>query len=337
MIQINKEDKSINLTRGDVATFSVSAETEKGAYTFHKGDTVRFTVYGKKNAEEILLRKDFLVSEETEMVDIVLTESDTKIGGVISKPTDYWYEIELNPHTNPQTIIGYDNDGAKVFRIFPEGDEGADVDPEDIPVIDGYLSTESERPVANSVITLKFAELTELIAEISGKITSKDIIPITQEAYDDLLAKGTWQEDMVYLITNPDDSEGGDTDLEEIIRLVDEANSNSRNAVNVANTATNTANSKADTFTYTVSVPYTAWTEDAVNGGYICTVTVAGILATDNPIADVVLGMDRDANAMYIEAWSNVTRIVTGDESVTLYANGGAPSSNFNVQFKVVR
>ena len=337
MFQINEDDKSIYVTRGDVVTFSVSAETEKGAYTFHKGDTVRFTVYGKKNAEEILLRKDFLVSEETDKVDIVLTESDTRIGGVISKPTDYWYEIELNPHTNPQTIIGYDDDGAKVFRLFPEGDEGAAVDPEDIPIIDGYLSTESERPVANSVITLKFAELMEPIAEISGKITSKDIIPITQEAYDDLLAKGTWQEDTIYLITNPDGSVDGETDLEEITRLVEEANRNSQNAIDLANTATNTANSKANTFTYTATVPYTAWTEDAVNGGYICTVTVDGILSTDNPIADVVLGIDRDANAMYIEAWSNVTRIDTNEGSVTLYANGGAPSSNFNVQFKVVR
>ena len=336
MFQINKEDKSIYVTRGDVVTFSVSAETEKGTYTYHKGDTVRFTVYGKKNAKEILLRKDFLVSEETEKVDIVLTESDTKIGDVISKPTDYWYEIELNPHTTPQTIIGYDDDGAKVFRLFPEGDESATVDPEDIPIIDGYLSTESERPVANSVITLKFAELTELIAEISRKITSKDIIPITQEAYDDLLAKGTWQEDTVYLITNPDGSEGGKADLEEIIRLVEEANRNSQNAISIANTASNTANSKADTFTYTVSVPYTVWTEDAVNGGYICTVAVAGILSTDNPFADVVLGIDRDANALYLDSWAKVERIVTNDNSITLYASG-VPDTTFTIQLKVVR
>ena len=50
-----------------------------------------------------------------------MTGEDTKIGQVINKPIDYWYEIELNPEINPQTVIGYDNDGAKIFKLFPEG------------------------------------------------------------------------------------------------------------------------------------------------------------------------------------------------------------------------
>ena len=45
------------------------------------------------------------------------------IGEVINKPTNYWYEIELNPNTQPQTIIGYDEDGEKLFVLYPEGSD----------------------------------------------------------------------------------------------------------------------------------------------------------------------------------------------------------------------
>lgn len=118
---IVNDDKSIYATRGDALPLSVSADDGGEAYKFQPGDVVRFKVYGKKDAAAVALQKDFPVYEATEAVDILLTGADTKIGDVISKPTDYWYEVELNPDTYPQTIIGYDEDGAKVFRLFPEG------------------------------------------------------------------------------------------------------------------------------------------------------------------------------------------------------------------------
>lgn len=92
----------------------------------------------------------------------------------------------------------------------------------------------------------------------------------------------------------------------------------------------------ATTSTYNVNVSET-WTEDTVNGGYTQTVAVTGILSTDNPIADVVLGSDIEANATYLEAWSCVTRITTEDGSIALYANGDAPTSAFTCQLKAVR
>ena len=35
-------------------------------------------------------------------------------------PTEYWYEIELN---NENTVIGYDNNGPKLFVLYPEGED----------------------------------------------------------------------------------------------------------------------------------------------------------------------------------------------------------------------
>ena len=155
MFVIN-EDLSIYITRGDTAFFRLSAmkdDTEK--YKFQPGDVVRIKVFEKKSCDNVVMQKLFDIEAETDTVDMMLDENDTKIGEVISKPTDYWYEIELNPFTNPQTIIGYDDDGAKVFKLFPEGDDIEDtpIEPEDIPIVDTELDTTSTRPVQNQAIT----------------------------------------------------------------------------------------------------------------------------------------------------------------------------------------
>lgn len=164
MFVIN-EDKSIHITRGDVAFFSIEAKTDTGeTYKFLPGDVVRFKVFGKKDCENVVLSKDFAVEAEANEVSIYLEEKDTKFGDVISKPTDYWYEVELNPYTNPQTILGYDDDGAKVFKLFPEGNEAEDDDPitpEDIPVVDKELSLTSTRPVENQAIARAIIEMQE--------------------------------------------------------------------------------------------------------------------------------------------------------------------------------
>lgn len=116
------DDKTICLTRGDIANIVVSANLQDGqAYTFTAGDVVRFRVYEKKNCSNVVIQKDAVVDTEALSVTINLTKEDTTIGELINKPVDYWYEIEVNPDTQPQTIIGYDEAGEKIFRLYPEG------------------------------------------------------------------------------------------------------------------------------------------------------------------------------------------------------------------------
>lgn len=117
------ENNTLLLNRGDTAIFSFSAEKDGVQYTFKQGELLRLKVYGRKNADKVFLRKDFPVLADSAVIKLELTGDDTKFGPVISKPTDYWYEIELNPDTFPQTIIGYDEDGPKVFRLYPEGSD----------------------------------------------------------------------------------------------------------------------------------------------------------------------------------------------------------------------
>lgn len=119
-----KEDLSIHITRGNIGLLEITAKNEDGSdYTFKVDDVIRLGIFEKKNFNSIKKQKDVTVQEETTTVQISLNKEDTTIGDIINTPIDYWYEVQLNPKTNPQTIIGYDENGAKIFRLYPEGVE----------------------------------------------------------------------------------------------------------------------------------------------------------------------------------------------------------------------
>ena len=114
------KNKNIYLTRGDIATLSVTAKNSDGSfYTFKSGDVLRLNIFDKKDCSSIFLKKDIVIEKETTNAKIQLTSAETKIGELITKPVDYWYEIILNPETAPQTIIGY-LDNPTIFQLLPE-------------------------------------------------------------------------------------------------------------------------------------------------------------------------------------------------------------------------
>ena len=118
------DDNSIYLTRGDIASIQITAlNSSDEEYLFKNGDIVRFSIFEKGRYDNLVLRRDVEVTTETKFVSINLSGNDTKIGELINKPKQYWYEVELNPDTAPQTIIGYDNNGPKILTLFPEGVE----------------------------------------------------------------------------------------------------------------------------------------------------------------------------------------------------------------------
>lgn len=177
MFTIN-DDLSIYATRGDTVFFTVTAEENGTPYFFEAGDVLRIKIFEKKNANKVVLEKSFPVTARTDRFTILLTEDDTKIGDVISKATDYWYEIELNPFTNPQTIIGYDEDGAKVFRLFPEGKDSEVVNPEPrvIAAVDNELDMTSTRPVQNQAVSRAIVNLAA-----AYQVTKKEVAEAAEE------------------------------------------------------------------------------------------------------------------------------------------------------------
>ena len=106
-----------------------------------------------------------------------------------------------------------------------------------------------------------------------------------------------------------------------------------RHAAGGADAITPESIGAARTVTLTCTVPV-SWT--ASGSYYSQTVAVAGMLASDNPVADILTGTDNDANKLYAEAWGKVQSIDTLDGAVKLWCTE-APAVAFPVQFKVVR
>lgn len=119
----NIEGNTVHITRGDIGCIDIKCKAPDGTdYLFQADDVIRFKVMERRNTDQVKLQKDVIVEEATDTVSIILDGKDTKIDELINKPTTYWYEVELNPDTIPQTIIGYDTDGEKRFILYPEGD-----------------------------------------------------------------------------------------------------------------------------------------------------------------------------------------------------------------------
>ena len=112
MFKIDNE-KNIQITRGDRGTIKLTAKNG----SFSIGDIIKFSIVEKKDYSNVVFQKEYTVTQEGENAYLTLTEEDTRIGEVISKPVTYWYEIEYN---EDQTPISYDEDNAKQFILYPE-------------------------------------------------------------------------------------------------------------------------------------------------------------------------------------------------------------------------
>ena len=329
MFSINKEDMSIYATRGDVVFFSVKAYDGEEAHTFNAGDVVRMKIYEKKNCDKVVLSKSFGVVADTLSVEIFLNKTDTRFGEGINKPVEYWYEIELNPDTDAQTIIGYDDDGAKIFKLFPEGADAQPVLPSPDEAgfsIDAELSLTSTNPVQNRAVASAMRRLENYINEYTQNSNENTEVLVT--AFGELKAA----------------YEAFNADLETVKKIATEAAEavvgksvdDALAAHNGDEDAHGGMFAKAPV-TFTADIFAVAWSEDNTNGGYLVRADVEGLLGTDNPIVDIVLGENVTENKEALEAWSHVTRITTDDGEVVLWANETLPEADFTIQIKVVR
>lgn len=93
-------------------------------------------------------------------------------------------------------------------------------------------------------------------------------------------------------------------------------------------------NTKAVTTTYTATLPYTSWTGSSAP--YSKAVTVSGILATDNPIVDIVQTGTYATDQTMNTNWGLIYRAVTSANTITFYATA-IPTADIPIQAKVVR
>ena len=122
MFIIDEDGTTLKVTRGQSGTITFGALTPEGEpYTFQVGDILRLNVTKVNKENSIVMSVDTIIEAETTEATISITSFDSKIGTVINKPTDYWYDIELNPDSAiAQMLLGYDDDGPKIFKLYPE-------------------------------------------------------------------------------------------------------------------------------------------------------------------------------------------------------------------------
>ena len=91
--------------------------------------------------------------------------------------------------------------------------------------------------------------------------------------------------------------------------------------------------SAASTVTYKVNIG-TTWSGSAAP--YTQTISVSGMLASDNPIVDVTPDSTYDTAVSQVEAWGNIHRITTAANSITVYANDKTEVA-IPIQLKCIR
>ena len=89
----------------------------------------------------------------------------------------------------------------------------------------------------------------------------------------------------------------------------------------------------ATTETYTATIG-TTWSGSAAP--YTQTISVPGMLSTDNPIVDIVLNNSYDSSQAALEQYGKIYRITTANNSITVYANEKTESS-ISIQLKCIR
>ena len=118
MIKID-EDKTIHLTRGDATNDINKLEISVDGVSFAANDTLTLVVVKKKGyTSEIVFSKEQTITNAGDSVEFELTSTDTLTFPLENKKKEYWYDFVLNDDT---TILGYDEENAKKFIVYPGG------------------------------------------------------------------------------------------------------------------------------------------------------------------------------------------------------------------------
>ncbi len=112
------KDNNIYINRGNKLLFSYKIKNGDEYYSFVTGDTIGFAIYNAKGLNQSpLVSKEITPIVGSDSVDIELSSEEMKIGEMLNKEKECWYEITLNG----ETVTGYDNTGPKKLILYPEG------------------------------------------------------------------------------------------------------------------------------------------------------------------------------------------------------------------------
>lgn len=96
------------------------------------------------------------------------------------------------------------------------------------------------------------------------------------------------------------------------------------------------AESKAVTNTMYVDVPKDGFDRNAIKP-YSQTISVPGILETDNPIVGLIESNTYETAIEQRDAWGAISRITCGNDEITIYCYEEIPRMDLQIQIKVIR
>ena len=112
------KNKTIHLNRGDSASIQIACNNS----SFDIGQKLCLYIMEAGNCENILVQVETDILEESNTATLSITSEDTKS---LSEPFSYgakefWYELELQNGAERTTLIGFDENGPKLFILYPE-------------------------------------------------------------------------------------------------------------------------------------------------------------------------------------------------------------------------
>lgn len=112
------DNKEISLNRGDKGKISLTLEQDGQPFELLETDTVNMAIYAEENLDKEPLKTiKGSINVEENCAEIILDKDSTDFVPEDNSPFNYWYEIEYNSIV----IIGYDKEGPKIFRVYPNG------------------------------------------------------------------------------------------------------------------------------------------------------------------------------------------------------------------------
>lgn len=108
-------NKTFHVSRGDSGIIHLSLKNTN----FAVGDKIFFRIYEAEGLDSLpIVETEATVLEEGNTIAITLDKEDTNFGDLGNTVVDYWYEISVG---EDRTILGFDENGAKVFKLYPTG------------------------------------------------------------------------------------------------------------------------------------------------------------------------------------------------------------------------
>ena len=114
------QNNTFHVTRGDSGSITIAY---KNGATL-PASTLTFGVYRKNelDSDPVIWVEESLTGDLDSYTLNIFTDPNE-----LENPTngreEYWYELKLGPDN---TVLGYDETGAKIFYLYPSGKEGTE-------------------------------------------------------------------------------------------------------------------------------------------------------------------------------------------------------------------